>query len=328
MGDRIKFGILGCGLFGEKSLVPGFQRSAHAELIAITKQDPQQAREKAKKYQITLGYGLAERALFLKNQEIEAVYVATPNGLHMQDCIDVMRAGKHVIVEKPMAMNVAECQKMITVSKETDKKLMIAHCFRYNTIVNLFKNKIIKGELGDLILGTADFLSDAMKSQRKWKYNWQMAGGGPTFDLGVHLIDTLRWLTGFEIQSASIVKFPRNLKPQEMELIATYLLEFEHQFTGRITSSYIGTRNLYLEIFGTRGYMRAFDWNPIFQISQQPIRVEQELDGKFERSMINNEDHYSLMIDAFAQAIKNNLPSPIPGEEGLKNQKIIDMVYQ
>ena len=173
-------------------------------------------------------------------------------------------------------------------------------------------------------MGTADFLSDAMKSQRKWKFDMKMAGGGPTFDLGVHLIDTLRYLSSFEIQNASLVKHPHTLKSNEMEKIATYLLDFDHDFTGRITSSYIGTRNLYLEMFGTRGYIRGFDWNPILQ----DIRIEQELDGKFERRTIGNADHYMLMIDAFAEAIQKDQPPPIPGEEGLKNQKIIDMVYQ
>jgi predicted dehydrogenase len=104
--------------------------------------------------------------------------------------------------------------------------------------------------------------------------------------------------------------------------VSCFILEFANGAIGRAQSTFEGTRNTYLEITGTRGYVRAYEWNTV----GADIRIETFLDGKFDTRMIHNADNYALEIQAFAECILNNTPVPVPGSEGLANQRIIDLV--
>ena len=167
-------------------------------------------------------------------------------------------------------------------------------------------------------------MSDGTKSQRRWKYDKTLSGGGAAFDFGVHLIDSLRFISNQEIIKTSCIHHPTT-NPDEVDIIASFLMEFDKGFVGRSTSSYIGSRNTFIEIFGTQGYIRAYDWN----MPGSEIRIEMQLEGcPMITTMIKNEDQYTAQIDDFANAILNGLPSPVSGEEGLKNQRIIDLINE
>lgn len=320
---KIRMGILGFGLFGEKSLIPGYEESKYAELVAITKQNLEEARSKAKQYRIPLAYSYAQKNEMLANPDIDAIFVAGPNHIHLIDTIDALRAGKDVIVEKPMAMNSKECEQMISVAKETGRKLMIAHVLRYPDAIQYVKKILDSKTLGELVSGTCDFMSDGAKSLRKWKFNKKVAGGGAAFDLGVHLIDTLRYLSGQDVVATHCIHHPEKTSSDEVDIFSSFLMQFDHGFVGRVNSSYLGSRNTYLEIFGTKGYIRAYDWNNV----NTPVRVEMQIEGgNVEIKTIQNHNHYAVEIDLFAHAILNNMPVPISGEDGLKNQRIIDLV--
>lgn len=319
---KFKFGILGFGLFGEYRLIPGFEKSESAEIIAITKMDEKEAREKADKYGIPYAFSYENVSDFLAISEMDAVFIASPNHVHLKDSIDCFNAGKHVLLEKPMAMNAAECEKIIESAEKNNCKLMIAHCLRYNKTVNYIKNMISDGTLGDIVSGTCDFLSEGFKSQRTWKFDKKMAGGGASFDLGVHVVDTLRYLLDSGVKKAFCVKKPDPVDDKEVDLMATYLLNFENGVAGRCTSSFLGKRNLYLEIFGTNGYVRAYDWNT----NLGTIRVEQEIEGDFNSLTIQNDDMYTNEIEDFCAALRGEKSVGVTGMDGLINQKIIDMV--
>ena len=223
-----------------------------------------------------------------------------------------------------MAMNAHECETMISEANESGKLLMVTQCYRYNSTVKYIKSVADAGTLGDLVSGTCDFMSDGTKSQRQWKYDKTLSGGGAAFDLGVHLIDSLRFISNQEIIKTSCIHHPTT-NPDEVDIIASFLMEFDKGFVGRSTSSYIGSRNTFIEIFGTQGYIRAYDWN----MPGSEIRIEMQLEGcPMITTMIKNEDQYTAQIDDFANAILNGLPSPVSGEEGLKNQRIIDLINE
>lgn len=326
MPDRkIRMAILGFGLFGEKSLIPGYKESKFTELVAITKQNLVDAQAKSKQYQIPLAYSYSQKKELLANPNIDAVFVAGPNNIHLIDTVEALRAGKDVIVEKPMAMNAIECEQMNSVAKETGRKLMIAHVLRYPDVIQYIKQTIESGTIGELVSGTCDFMSDGAKSLRKWKFSKKIAGGGAAFDLGVHLIDTLRYLSGQEVVTTHCIHHPEKMDSDEVDIFSSFLMNFDKGFIGRVNSSYLGSRNTYLEIFGTKGYIRTYDWNNI----NTAVRVEIQVDGeKMETKSIKNHNHYAVEIDLFAQSILNNTPVPVSGEEGLKNQRIIDLVNQ
>jgi 1,5-anhydro-D-fructose reductase (1,5-anhydro-D-mannitol-forming) len=238
----------------------------------------------------------------------------------MENTIAALKAGKHVIVEKPMAMNVDQCQNMIDVANKTGKKLMIAHCLRFTNSLQYIKQLIDSKQLGTIITATSDFLSEGRKSTRTWKYRKDIAGGGAMFDLGVHMVDTLRYLIQSEIIGTNLIRKPASTN--EIDEIDSLLMNFESNVIGRITCTYQGPRCTFLEVVGTQGYVRAYDWN----LPDQPIRIEHLIEGKFSSMIVQNNDPYTAEIDAFATSILNQKPIPVSGLEGLKNQQIIDLV--
>ncbi|NMC05460.1 MAG: Gfo/Idh/MocA family oxidoreductase [Candidatus Lokiarchaeota archaeon] len=320
--DKIKVGILGFGAFAERRLVPGFAHAGLAELVAITKRDAGKARERADHFKISHAYSYADMTKFLQTPGMEAVYVASANNVHATDTIDCLKAGKHVIVEKPMAMNAAECERMIAAAKKHGKELMVAQCLRYNKTVGHVKQLLESGKLGKPVTGKCDFHSDGSKSTRAWKYDAGVAGGGAAFDLGVHVIDTMRFITGLSITKARCSVLPRVRKPNGVDDVATFLLDFDGDFIATCESSFRTKRNLLLEIFGEKGYVRAFDWNENFR----KVRVETEIEEKFSRYEVENDDMYAGEIDAFCRCIRGEETNPVPGAEGLANQKVIDLV--
>lgn len=324
MTKKIKFLILGFGIFGEYRLIPGFRNSKNAEIYAITKTDLKAAQEKAEKHKIPKYFAYSDQDQYLHDDNIDAVYIATPNNMHMKDTIDCLKAGKSVIVEKPMAMNTEECHQMVDFAQKNKGKLMIAHCMRYNKTINYVKEQIDKGILGNILSITADFFSDASKSARKWKFNQDIAGGGAAFDLGVHLIDTIRYLAGSNIVKAENITIQKDTTQDRMDLLASFLLKFQNDIIGRATASYLGKRKLFLEVFGENGYIRAYNWNENNQI----VRIESDINDKFETYNVQNQDMYADMIDDFCRAIVGEKQIAIPGQEGLINQQIIDLIYK
>jgi predicted dehydrogenase len=319
---KIKFAIIGCGLFGKRTLIPAFRHTKYAELLGITKRDLEEAILLARKKDIPLAYAYEDLDKMLINPEIEAVYIASPNKMHHKDAIESLMAGKHVLIEKPMSMNAKECEEIIKVANENDRKLMVAHCFRFSSTIQHIKKLIDDGRLGNLIMGSCDFMSQGRLSSRSWKYNKEMAGGGAAFDLGVHMIDILRFLNPEPISSISLVKWPDPLPENYVDEFATFTMTFKNGFVGRATGSYYGPRHTSLTIYGTEGMVRCFDWH----LLHRKIEMYREIGDKAQMYFIENDDHYTMQIDAFAKSILNNTPVPISGEEGLINQRIIDQV--
>ncbi|MHA1683079.1 MAG: Gfo/Idh/MocA family protein [Promethearchaeota archaeon] len=320
--EKIQFGIMGFGAFAGRRLVPGFNRSSLAEIIALTKRDAVAAAETAKEYGIPHYHTYSDLNKFFEIPGMEAVYVASSNNVHLRDAVACLEAGKHVLLEKPMAMNASECKEINEAAEESGKVLMIAHCLRFNKTVEHFRDIVKDHKLGKLVSGKCDFFSNGKASSRSWKYDKSVAGGGAAFDLGVHVIDTMRYITQFSILNACCSHVPRNRGPNEVDEVATFLLEFNEEFTASCTSSFRGTRNLLLELFGERGYIRAYDWNQ----NLKNIRVESEIDGERKEYVVVNEDMYAAEIDAFCRCIRGDIENPVPGSEGLINQQLIDMV--
>ncbi len=322
MVEKLRFGILGFGIFGKKRLIPGFKHSELGVIEAITKTKREDAENEAKQFGIPKAFAYSEKQRMLADPEIDAIYVAGPNYLHKKDAIDALEAGKHVILEKPMAINVEECEQIIEAVKRTGKKFMLANCLRFNDTVNYFKNHVLTGKLGRLLYGTADYCFNVSQSPRKWVYNKEIAGGGPSFDLGAHTVDTLRYISGLNVKETIAWAYPAKRKENEVEHTAIFNLKFEHEFYGRSIVSFIPEYTTFLEIVGTKGTIRASKWTLI----ESEVTVNISEGDKTHSVKVKNGNQYTKQIDAFCKCIIEDTESPIPGEEGLLNQKIIQHI--
>jgi predicted dehydrogenase len=163
------------------------------ELVAVANHREQSARAFADRHGISRV--TTDWEALAADPDVDAAIVATPNALHARQSIALLEAGKHVMVEKPMAMSVAECDAMIDASRASGASLMVAHCWRFRAEVIALRDRIAAGELGEVVK-TRGYGVHAGWGPDGWFIDRGLAGGGALVDMGVHAIDTARFLLG------------------------------------------------------------------------------------------------------------------------------------
>ena len=204
---KIRYGIIGFGLFAERAIAPAIKASLNSELVAIQKRSRSAADEKSREYSIPLAFDSAEE--LVAHPDIDAVFIVSANARHCPETLIAARAQKHVLVEKPMAMNVAEARRMIAACKKNRVKLMVGHMLRLSPLVRRIRDIVRSGMIGEITAARSEFIYDGQSSQRKWLFDRKLAGGGPVFDIGVHGLDTLRFVLDDDVVTTRSVLHPR-----------------------------------------------------------------------------------------------------------------------
>jgi predicted dehydrogenase len=197
---QINWGIIGCGNVTELKSGPAFNKVDHSSLVAVMRRDATKAEDYAMRHNVPRWYSDADQ--LINDPEVNAVYVATPPNSHAEYAIRVMRAGKPVYVEKPMAMNETECREMIKVSKETGQPLFVAYYRRALPYFAKIKALIDAKVIGDVRLVNLK-LHNPLKpeevhpeQQFGWRVDPRISGGGHFHDLASHQLDYLLYLLG------------------------------------------------------------------------------------------------------------------------------------
>jgi len=321
--DKIKFGIIGLGSFGEKRLIPGFVKAQNAELVAIYKRDFSSARQKAQQFDIPLAYDSIPA--LLAEKEVDAVFIATPNNLHLPQTIQAAMAGKHVLVEKPMGLSVSECEQMIQACHKAQVHLMVGQSQRFLNVVQRTREIVQSGELGNIIFAKTHYTFHVERSPRTWVWDKAVAGGGPVFDLGVHCIDLMRHVLNQDVIGARSFLSPPGINPRnQVEKAAVVALQFQKGTLGSMLCGYNADFRTHFEFRGEIGAI----WAENFTQFDQEVVLHNQREDHDEWETIYNEDPYAAEIDAFSSVIRNQLDNPVPGEEGAKNQAIIGNILE
>jgi predicted dehydrogenase len=315
----VRFGIAGFGLHAVKRLMPGFAKAKRCRVTALSRRSMAAARDSAAEYKIPLGFDSV--AAMAASPEVDAVLVTTPNASHLVDVLAAIDAGKHVLCEKPMAMNADECRQMVEAARRRGVVFGVAHVFRFDESVLRFRELLKSGKIGKAIFARSEFSFLADPSHpRKWLYDSAIAGAGPIFDIGVHCIDTLRFVLNDEVTrvSASAASDERS---GDVESAASLTLEFSRGTIGTVLVSYRAAYRTPLELVGDSGVIRAEDALNV----EHPIEIQLQREGKVvETATVSNQSVYALQVDAFADAVEGKSRFPIPGEEGWQNQEVLD----
>ena len=315
----VRFGIAGFGLHAVKRLMPGFAKAKRSRVTALSRRSMAAARDSAAEYKIPLGFDSV--AAMAASPEVDAVLVTTPNASHLVDVLAAIDAGKHVLCEKPMAMNADECRQMVEAARRRGVVFGVAHVFRFDESVLRFRELLKSGKIGKAIFARSEFSFLADPSHpRKWLYDSAIAGAGPIFDIAVHCIDTLRFVLNDEVTrvSASAASDERS---GDVESAASLTLEFSRGTIGTVLVSYRAAYRTPLELVGDSGVIRAEDALNV----EHPIEIQLQREGKVvETATVSNQSVYALQVDAFADAVEGKSRFPIPGEEGWQNQEVLD----
>ena len=195
----IRWGILGCGDVTEVKSGPAFSNIEHSELVAVMRRNGEKARDYAQRHGVTRWYDDADA--LIHDTDVDAVYIATPPSSHAAYAIQIMRAGKPVYVEKPLALNSAECEEMIQVSQTTGVPLFVAYYRRRLPYFLNVKDIIESGEIGNVRFVTIELYwppepNEIDPYNLHWHVLPEISGGGRFVDVGCHQLDFLDFLFG------------------------------------------------------------------------------------------------------------------------------------
>ena len=341
---KIKIGIIGVGSIS-KSHIQAYLKNKNCELYAFCDINEQTLKEKGKLYGITRLYTSKEEMLE-KCPEIDAVSVCTWNCAHAECTIASLKAGKHVICEKPMAMNAKEAEEMVKAAKESGKLLMIGFVRRFGNDCKVAKDFIDAGDFGEIYYGKATYLRRA-GSPGGWFGDISRSGGGPLIDLGVHVIDLTRYLAGKpKPVSAYGVTYKKlgardNIKGKkgysatvksdkdvfDVEDLASAIIRFDNGFALNIEASFslnIKKDTGCIELFGTKAGAKL---NPELEIftEQNGYLVDTSFDSS---TALSFDGLFDNEINHFVDCVVNGTECISPAEDGVVIMKILDAVYR
>jgi predicted dehydrogenase len=320
----IRYGILGFGLHAVKRLMPGFTQAKHCTVNGLWRRDRLKAQEAVRQYnQFPLRAYDSPEAL-CASSDIDAIFVASPDALHLEHVLVAVKHNKPVLCEKPMGMSVAECERMIEAADRQGVLLGVAQNFRFERSVNRMREIISEGGIGKPLLAQSEFHYPALHSPRTWIADASLACGGPIGDVAVHCIDALRYILQDEVASV----FARAQHDQDsgrLESAAMLLLEFQKGTIANVTVSARSEYRTPLWITGDRALVGAEDALTV----EHPITLQlKPAGGEPTTEQVSNETAYADQVDGFALSIAQGVPFAAPGIEGLRNQQVLDAAYR
>ncbi len=307
----IRFGIAGFGLHAAQRLMPGFRLARKCKVTALSRRNLDMASASATHFKIPLAFDSI--ADLCRSNEVDAVMVTTPNAFHYPDVLLALECGKPVLCEKPMGINADECRGMIAAAEKQNLLLGVAQMLRFDEGVQSFREKLKAGEIGRLNSVRAEFSYSASDSTRAWINDPKISGGGPIADVGVHCIDALRFILDDEVAQVCATA-SSDQESGDVEARATLNLEFRKGTLATVSVSMRSQYRVLLEFVGEAGKLLSIDDG-----------------GDAERSVragLKRYLAYSRQVDAFADALEHKIPFPVSGEEGLKNQLVLDAAYR
>jgi UDP-N-acetyl-2-amino-2-deoxyglucuronate dehydrogenase len=330
--NHFGFGIIGCGVISNWH-ANAIDKIPGACLVGVYDSHETAKKTFAEKYNVKAFQ--TATALF-EDPKIDVVCICTPSGLHAQLTIQAANSGKHVIVEKPMALNLKEADDMIYASKNNQVKLAVVSQLRFSEAVRQVKNALANGWLGKLIMGDVYmkfYRSQEYYDRGGWRGTWAMDGGGALMNQGIHGVDLLQYLMG---PVKTVFAHTRTIAHQiEVEDTVSAVLEFKNGTLGVIqaaTSTFPGTPRR-LEINGDRGGIILEEDSIVNWVTEGHEPPQEIVIGHTDSRAASDPTAFSIeghirLISDMLEAIKNAREPLISGDEGRKAVEIILAVYE
>lgn len=338
MAKKTRVAFIGTGSICQSVHIPAYVKHPDAEIVAICDINPETLAKVGDDLDIAKKDRYLDYNELLKRDDIDMVDVCTPNYVHKDPTIKALLSGRHTICEKPIALDAEEGTEMVQAAKKSGKKLMIAYCWRWNSGAQALKRFVDAGAMGEIYYARVQAL------RRRGVPSWGVfidkakQGGGPLIDIGCHALDLTLHLMGHPKPiSASgnyYTKFgtkkgtfgtwgPWDYDNYTVEDFAAGLIRFDNGATLVIESSFCA--NIEKDIFnttilGTEGGCQM-----------DPLKMFREENGTLidiTPVCLPKVGTHEAEIFAFIDAIRNNKPSPVPGEDGLMVAKILDAIYK
>jgi D-xylose 1-dehydrogenase (NADP+, D-xylono-1,5-lactone-forming) len=314
---KLRWGILGCARITRRGLIPGLRASARNELLALASRNPAQVQAWAQEFHVPKAYASYQEVL--DDPEVDAVYIPLPNELHKIWVNAAADAGKHVLCEKPLALNAAEARAMVAYCRARGVVLMEAFMWRHQCRTTALRRLVAEGTIGELRLIRSSFSFPIDPGD--WRLD-PTRGGGALWDVGCYGVSTARLFAGAEPEAAQAVA---RFGSTGVDLSLTAVLRFPGGVLGQIDCSFEQPFRCVYELIGTRGILEVPD------AYLPPARPTARLRGidSAQDFVFDGYNQYAEMVDAFSLAVaddKHRLPDP--AEDGLAQMTVLDTILK
>lgn len=318
MSSIVRWGVLGAAKIAREHLCPAIHGSSHGTLAALATRDTARAAPFLERYPGLRIHGTYDE--LLKDPEVDAVYIPLPNHMHVEWTVRTLQAGKHVLCEKPIALNAAEIDQLIAERDRTGlvaaEAFMVTHHPQWHRV----REVVTSGEIGELrfVQGSFSFNNGSQGNNIR---NRADAGGGALRDIGVYPSVTTRFVTGQEPEEVhSTITWDKGI-----DATATVLARFSGFTLQFYCSMRMGPRQE-MVFHGTRGFVSVSAPFNAGLYDGSVIRIRRDDDTERTERFVADQ-HYLLQIDAFNRSIRTGEPFPCTLEFSRGNQRMIDMIY-
>ena len=318
--DDVRWGIIGAGDVAEHKGGPALYNVAHSRLVAVMSRRADRAEDFARRHNAQRFY--TDVDALLADDEVNAVYVATPPSVHAELTERAAHAGKHVLCEKPMAMTVDECRRMIAVCRDQGVQLMIAYYRRFFPVVIKMKELVQAGTIGRPVrarAAVADYYTPRADGERKWLIEKNTAGGGFLTDVATHRLDLLAFFLGPVREVVAFVDTQHfDFDVDDASVIAMRFDDGAHA-TGTFNWN-VGAPIDEFEVCGTKG--RLFARN----LGAGKLDVVADGEATSYSLPAPNITHLGLVAH-FVECLRAGRPNTLPGEEGIQATRMTEAAY-
>lgn len=325
----LKWGLVGCGDISNKRVAPAIKNQPDSILEAVMSPYKEELETFKRRHNIPKAYLSLDE--LLNDQSIQAVYVATPIFLHFNIAMSAIKAKKHVLVEKPMAMKNDECSALIDAAKANDVKLGVAYYRRFFPKMIEVKKLISEKTIGDVIAVKINFHSwyaPAADDPKHWRVEKEKGGGGPLWDMGSHKIDMLIDLLGMPKSVLALM----STQTHSYEVEDSCSVLFEMQNKAHCTGSFNWNSKVWADSFvilGTEGKITLDPCDSDLIELETPPRQMKGMGKEITSVMrFNALNVHAPLVDDFVKAVSENRAPVVDGNEGYKTNIVLSAIEE
>ncbi|HEX2854838.1 MAG TPA: Gfo/Idh/MocA family oxidoreductase [Opitutaceae bacterium] len=323
--QKIRWGVLGYARIARETVIPAIRRAANSEFHALASRDEAKLAQCRERHGVPKSYSSYDE--LLRDAAINAVYIPLPNSLHREWTIKAAEQGKHVLCEKPLGLNAAECREMVAVCQANGVLLMEAFMYRYNARTRLVREVLRSGALGEIRHVTSSFRF-LLANPASIKLRPELGGGG-LYDVGCYPVNFIGMVAD---ESARGPVTPGSVKPETVsvqcersggvDMNLSALLKYGSGLIGAVHCGLNAHRRVYSEIIGTLGVLEVpdtfFDNAGLLTLTTGETRRE---------IAVEESDRYRLEVEDFADAILQRRAPQFPLSESLRNAEVMDRLF-
>jgi predicted dehydrogenase len=321
MKKQIRYAVVGLGHIAQTAVLPAFEHAENSELAVLVTGNPEKDRKLSERYGVN-AYKYNDLELALEKEQVDAVYIATPNILHREHTERAAGKGVHVLCEKPMATTQDDCEAMIRAAADNNVKLMIAYRLHFND-ANLYAVRAAQsGELGDVRYFGSLFGLQVKEGNIRTR---KALGGGTLFDIGIYCINAARYLFRDEpTEVAALTANNGEKRFAEIEKITGAVMRFPRGRLATFTCSFGSSDIAEYELVGTKGHLRlenAYEY-------RGDLKCVTIVDGKKTEKIFPPGDQFAPELIYFSDCIIHHRAPEPSGREGLADVRVINAIYE